>query len=148
MPEHKENLQLLRKVISQSGVRAGLEFLNKLTNHRFTALYRFDGEMLKNIFLFDRENPHQESTAEIPVLASYCVFVRDSGASFCVENSVTDARTVNHPKKLKIKSYCGVPLLDQFGKMFGTICHFDVNPRGTSVDNVALMEDFASLIEK
>lgn len=139
----------LRRIVQDQGIRAGLIYLNRLTTHRFSALYRFDGNMLKNLFFHDKENPAQESAPEIPVLASYCVFVRDSGRQFSVENSIIDERVADHPKKLEIKSYCGVPLLDRFGRMLGTMCHFDVEPnRATSPEDIELMEEMANLVEE
>ena len=138
----------LDRIVAQSGVRAGLMFLNGLTSHRFSALYRFDDATLKNLVFFDRENPEQNSSPEIPVLCSYCVFVRDSRHTFCVENSPEDARTIGHAKRLEIRAYCGVPLLDEYGAMFGSICHFNVDPRAISGDNVELMEDFAAILQK
>jgi GAF domain-containing protein len=138
----------LRRLVAGAGVRSGLIFLNKLTSHRFTALYRFDGELLRNLFFFDRENPGQVSSPEIPILASYCVFVRDSGETFNVSNSEEDERVAGHPKRLQIRAYIGVPLLDEDGKMFGTICHFDVQPRPIEEENVQLMEQMAGILKK
>ncbi len=137
----------LKRTVARSGVKAGLVFLNGLTSHRFSALYRFDDRLLKNLFFFDREHPEREISEEIPVLSSYCVFVRDSRQNFTVENSLTDDRTVKHPKRLEIIAYCGVPLLDGDGKMFGTICHFDVAPRSIDLENVELMEELATVLK-
>ncbi|WP_442945135.1 GAF domain-containing protein [Nostoc sp.] len=47
-----------------------------------------------------------------------------------------------------MQSYCGVPLLDEDGKMFGTICHFDFRAIAISDANVALMEAIAPLIRR
>lgn len=81
-------------------------------------------------------------------MASYCVFVRDSGAQFETQDSLHDDRVRNHPKRQVVQSYCGVPLLDFDGKMFGTICHFDLRPRGIADDNVELMEAMARLLKE
>jgi GAF domain-containing protein len=137
----------LTRILAESGIRAGLIYLNGLTSHRFSALYRFDDVTLKNLFFFDRENPGQSASAEIPVLCSYCVFVRDSGSRFKIENSSTDERTIGHPKRLEIRAYCGVPLLDNEGKMYGTVCHFDVDPQAISGENIDLMEALASALK-
>lgn len=122
-------------------------YLNQQSSHRFSALYRFDDKMLKNLYLFDRENPAVNSMSEIPVLASYCVFVRDSGRKFCVEHAKEDTRVAGHPKRLEIQAYCGVPLLDRYGKMFGTVCHFDVDPRQTETADIELMEHLADVLQ-
>lgn len=137
----------LRAAYSRKGVRGALEYLNSRTEQRFTSLYRFDGETLRNITFYDREQPGVESCEDIPVMASYCVFVRDSGTMFMTGDAEHDARTTNHPKSRTLQSYCGVPLLDRDGKMFGTICHFDFKPGRINETDVALMEAMAHLLQ-
>lgn len=141
-------LRQLKVILREQDVRAAMIFLNGLTEHRFTALYRFDKETLKNLYFFDRENPAQESTPDIPVMASYCVFVRDRHTSFATSDSLQDARVAGHPKRPEVQSYCGVPLRDTNGEMFGTICHFDFRPLPISDENVELMEAMAPLIKR
>jgi GAF domain-containing protein len=142
------HLQQLRTLLAGGDVRAALAFLNGRTEHRFTSLYRFDDATLRNIHFFDRENPQQTSVEDIPVLASYCVFVRDSRSAFDIDDSLEDERVAGHPKQAEIRSYCGVPLLDELGRMFGTICHFDFEPRPISDENVALMEAVAPQLQR
>ena len=105
----------LKSVVEKDGVRAALIFLNGLTAHRFTALYRFDDETLKNIYFYDRDYPEVESSPEIPVQASYCVFVRSTQRTFAVADASRDERVAAHPKRHELKSYCGVPLLTNKG---------------------------------
>ncbi|HYH43220.1 MAG TPA: GAF domain-containing protein [Burkholderiales bacterium] len=138
----------LRTLLGAGDTRAALIFLNGLTEHRFTALYRFDKETLQNLYFFDRENPQQESTEDIPVMASYCAFVRDRNSLFSTPDSLQDERVRDHPKRQVVQSYCGVPLRDESGDMFGTICHFDFRPRPISDENVELMEAVAPLLKQ
>jgi GAF domain-containing protein len=136
----------LKVVLARDGVRAALAFLNSLTPHRFTALFRFDDKMLRNVCFYDSEQPDVQVCGEIPVADSYCVFVRDEGRIFTVIDSLNDDRVSAHPKRVEVKSYCGVPLLDENGRMFGSICHFDFLPMSISDENVALMEEIAPLL--
>ena len=122
-------------------------FLNSKTGYRFTALYRFDGETLCSLYFFDRENPSQESIENIPVSASYCAFVRNTDGTFSVSNSTDDGRLEHHPKRTVVRSYCGVPLHDKAGKVFGTICHFNFQPLPFSDTNINLMEAMAPLLK-
>ena len=147
MVDSGHSLRQLKAILSGQDIRAAVIFLNGLTEHRFTALYRFDKETLVNLYFFDRENPTQESTPDIPVMASYCVFVRNSRSAFTTPDSLQDDRVHDHPKRKVVQSYCGVPLLDEDGKMFGTICHFDLRPIPISDENVELMEAVALLIK-
>lgn len=138
----------LKSIVSERGVRAGLIFLNARTPHRFTALYRFDEQTLHNLVFFDSDNPAEQSMEDIPVLASYCVFVRDGGAAFSTEHASADERIGDHPKRKVLQAYCGVPLRDVEGKMFGTICHFDFNPTAISTENLDLMEAVAPMLRR
>ncbi|HEX8373388.1 MAG TPA: GAF domain-containing protein [Chthoniobacterales bacterium] len=138
-------LPQLKQAFDKGGPRDALIFLNSLTNHRFTSLYRFDDEMLRNVVFYDSEHPDLEQCDDIPVLASYCVFVRDSGATFMTLDTQCDERVSHHPKRNSVQSYCGVPLLDVDGKMFGTICHFDFKPGRIENLDVELLEYMAEL---
>lgn len=81
-------------------------------------------------------------------MASYCVFVRDRGRAFATSDSLQDARVRGHPKRREVQSYCGVPLRDTNGEMFGTICHFDFRAIPISDENVELMEAIAPLLKR
>ena len=141
------SLQHLRSILRVGDVRAALIFLNGLTEHRFSALYRFDADTLTNKFFFDRENPAVELTPDIPIMASYCVHVRSTHDTFKTPDSLHDARVEDHPKRQEVRSYCGVPLCDVNGEVFGSICHFDFRPLSISDSNVQLMEAVAPLIK-
>ena len=140
------HLQRMREILERDGMRAVLVYLNGLTEHRFTAMYRFDDETLRSTYFYDREFPDVGSCADIPVAASYCVFVRESGRAFATTDAPADARVDGHPKQLAVQSYCGVPLVDANGRMFGTICHFDPRPLELDDEAVALMEAVATLL--
>jgi GAF domain-containing protein len=136
----------LKAIIREDGIRAGLIFLNGLTEHRFSALYQFADHQLRNLYFFDREYPDVESAEEIPVTASYCVFLRDTGQLFHTSDALRDDRVRSHPKREQIQAYCGVPVLDAEGKLFGSICHFDLQPRVIADEDVDLMEAVARLL--
>jgi GAF domain-containing protein len=141
-----DHLTQIKSIIGSDGPRAVLTYLNGLTDHRFTALYRFDVEQLRNVYFFDRDRPQVETCPDIPVMASYCVFVRSSNNTFVTLDSMVDERVAGHPKRLEVRSYCGVPLVNEDGRAFGTICHFDARPLSISDQNVELMEAIAPLL--
>lgn len=142
------SLQHLKAVLRTGDLRGAAMYLNSLTAHRFTSIFRFDGPTLRNLALFDRQNPTQAHCPDIPVLASYCVFVRDGECTFAIDDSHADDRLGDHPKRRGIRAYVGVPLLDEDGRMYGTVCHFDTEPRAISDENVALMEALAPLLPR
>ena len=136
-------LERVRSLLDAGDVRGAVILLNSLTPHRFTSLFRFDGDMLRNVVFFDRENPGQELVDDIPIAASYCVFVRDGQGTFTVPDAACDARVDGHPKQPVFRSYCGVPLISAQGRMFGTICHFDFEPRPADEKTIELLEAVA-----
>ena len=138
----------LKAIIRAEGIRAGLIFLNGLTEHRFSALYQFENKQLRNLYFFDREYPEIETADEIPVTASYCVFVRETGQLFHTSDALRDDRVRSHPKREQILAYCGLPVLDADGKLFGSICHFDLQPRVIADEDVDLMEAAARLLRE
>lgn len=145
-PPTTTTLATLKAVLATGGLREAVKFLNRRTKHRFTSLYQFDGPALRKVTFYDREHPDLDHCEEIPVEASYCVFVREKGQPFVVEDSRDDARVAGHPKRSVLGRYCGVPLLDASGKMFGSICHFDFVPGRVEERDVRLLERMAELL--
>ena len=143
---NEQAVREIKRILRSDGVRAALIYVNGLTEHRFSALYQFHDDALRNLYFYDRENPEIESTDEIPVTASYCVFLRDSGMLFHTSDALRDGRVRTHPKREQVQAYCGVPVLDAAGKLFGSVCHFDIQPRVIADEDVDLMEAVALLL--
>jgi hypothetical protein len=141
-------LQELKSTLAGEGVRAALIYMNHRTSHRFSAIFRFDHETLRSMYFYDRQNPALESTDELPVEASYCVFIRRTGNPFGVDASLTDPRVADHPKRETVQSYTGMPLLDELGVMYGTICHFDFEPATANDLSIELMEAIGPLLKR
>ena len=136
----------LDAALTHGGVRAALAYLNGLSGHRYTALYRFDESTLKHLYFYDRENPAVEDTDDFPVEVTYCVFVRDTGQPFVVEDALRDVRVDGHPAQRRVRAYCGVPLVNKDGRLFGTMCHFDCVPVAAGQEQVELMKALAPLL--
>lgn len=140
----------LQAAIDESGIRGALARLNSYSGHRFTALYIFDGEINKNLFFYDRQQPQVESAGDfddLPVTVTYCVYVRRFGQPFCVEDSLRDDRVAEHPAKNTVRAYCGVPLLDRYGSAFATLCHFDFAPIADDEEHIELMHALATVLQ-
>ena len=114
-----------RRVLKAEGLWPAMRYLNSKSLYRYSAVFRFEGSMLRNVCLVDRENPEVTSGAELPIADSYCVYVRESSSEFGVEHARMDCRVKGHPKAEVFQSYYGVPLLADDGALLGTICHFD-----------------------
>ena len=127
-------------LLQQKGVFEALHFINSKSVHRFTALYCFDGPILRNVCLVDKNNDSIRKMEAIEVADSYCLYVRGTGRKFLVPDSLVDGRVLGHPKREIIRSYCGVPLNKANALMIGTICHFDFQPVPCLEEEMKLLE--------
>ena len=141
MPTRSEHQERFRTILGTLGVRAALRYLNGVSPHRFTALFRFEGGILRNLYLIDKLDPTVERCPDQPVLESYCVYVRDTGRTFLTGDAARDERVRGHPKQATVRSYCGVPLLAPDRGLIGTICHFDFDPVPFAAEDVFLLEE-------
>jgi GAF domain-containing protein len=138
----------LADLLARNDLRGALRYLNSLTAFRFTALYRFDNEQLRNRCFFDRMNPEVDRTDDIPIEASYCIYVRQNQGPFLLADSLRDERVRGHRKQDTVRSYCGVPLVDAKGWMFGSVCHFDFEPHPFQEADLLLLEQVAQLLAR
>ena len=131
-----EELAQLRQALQDGGLHRGLDWLNARTPYRFTGVYRYDGDMLRNVALFDRWSPQVRKGADAPLDQTFCAIVRDTGEWLEVENGARDAR-FPWMQQNAVVCYCGALLRDDSGEPWGTICHFDVQrcqPARSEVD--------------
>lgn len=144
---NKEAILKLKTLLRNEGVGSAISFLNGLAKYRFTALYYFSGETLRNIYFYDREHPALAvAPPDIAVADSYCAFVRSSGQAFATPDSLHDERLRDHPNRCDQRSYCGAPLTGPNGPTFGAICHFDNMPVEIILDDVHLLERVGRLL--
>lgn len=146
MITQQKTVNTFQELLKTAGVHAALQFLNSTSQYRFTSVFRFEGELLRNLYLIDRENPRIERCPDSLVSESYCVFVRKTAKPFLLNDSLQDDRVEGHPKQKAVQSYCGIPLLDENGKLFGTICHFDLKPISFTQAEVCLIDEIAPFL--
>lgn len=133
---------------ARANLRAALQRCNASTDYRFTSLFRFDGSDLTSVWSYDRHDPEcDEFPLDATVDGSYCRFVRETGAAFVVEESERDVRVHAHSKRDVVRAYCGVPVRDGRGRVWGSLCHFDESPKRAG-DAVASLAREAREIEK
>jgi GAF domain-containing protein len=133
-------------ILAERGLHAALAFLNSRTRHRFTGVYKFDAPLLRNLCMFDRENPALKVGSDSPMEETYCSITGGGRAPFAIEDSRADTRVKTHAARDNVISYCGVPLLSEDGKAHGTLCHFDLRPRLIPSTEIPLMESVAPLV--
>ncbi|MGI4734458.1 MAG: hypothetical protein ACRYG7_04695 [Janthinobacterium lividum] len=135
---------LFTDLLQQQGVHAALEYLNRRTPHRYTGLFRFDGEMLRNKVLFDRNQPLVSHGKDVPMAVTYCALVGRQEAPLNILDAATDplAQGVATP----VISYCGVLIRNDQGQAYGTLCHYDLQRCQERTTDLPLLEAAAQLL--
>jgi hypothetical protein len=104
---------------------AGLGFLNARVPHRYSAVYQLSAGVLRNLYLFDKLGEVTPQFLEaVPLQESFCQFVLRDGA-FATADTAADRRLDGHKYQGVMGSYHGLPVLDNFGQLSATLCHFD-----------------------
>lgn len=136
----------LRTALSQGGPDAMLEYLNKGVPHRYTAVYRFDGDLLRNVLLCDKlDQVRPDFMLAVPFKHSFCQFVlRDQ--AFRTEDSRHDKRLDGNPYQGVVISYHSVPLTLDDGSLWGTLSHFDMHSLALSDEEFELLQGAARLL--
>lgn len=131
-------LHEFQEALKTNGVHGALRYLNSRTPHRFTGIYRYDGETLRNIALYDKHDPKVRSGEDAPMVATYCSLVKDA-KKLEILDSEEDVR-VKGKIITPVVSYCGVVMEDVNGLPLGTLCHFDMNRCQERSSDFPLME--------
>jgi hypothetical protein len=117
--------------IQAHGLFAGLASLNATSCHRFTGVYRFEGDWVKSVLLFDRKNPDLRVGENVRWRDSYCMLTAQAGDRCEIQNSLTEARLQSHSARQAVQSYCAVLLYTRAGTPLGTLCQFDMKAQAT-----------------
>jgi hypothetical protein len=132
--------------LGADGFRAAMRWLNDRVPYRFTAIFAFDGDMLRNICLINKEDPNITNCPDQPITDSYCIYIKRSGECFSVEEAMLNKLVELHPKRTSFQCYYGIPLFGANGKLAGTVCHFDKAPIQVTENVVAALDDLAPFI--
>lgn len=139
-------LELFQTALHQGGLAKALGFLNEPVSHRYTGVYRLRDGHLHNVELHDKQGEvRPEFLAVVPLQDSFCQFVLREGA-FRTSNTGTDERLNGHKYQGVLLSYHGVPVLDNRGELFGTLCHFDAQQKELGDEQFDLMQRAARFI--
>jgi hypothetical protein len=131
--------------LHRRGVQAALQYLNSRTPHRYTGIFRFDGDTLRNEALFDRYESTLTKGTDAPMEATYCSLVGRQQAALEINDATTDPRVkdiINTP----VVSYCGVLIRDSEGKPFGSLCHYDMQRCQERTTDLPLLEAASRLL--
>lgn len=114
--------------LASAGVTAVLSLLNRRTRFRFTGMYQADHPVLRNVALFDRENPALLLAGGTIPLAGIRSAVAGSAAP-CAS-----------------RSYAVAPIRMRSGREWGALCHFDFRPRLLPSTELAILHGAAALV--
>lgn len=87
-----------------------LRALNATTAYRFTGIYRFEGEWVRSVWLYDRTRPDVQFGSDVRWDASYCRITATDGGACEIANALADARLRSHAAREVVQSYLGVVL--------------------------------------
>ena len=132
--------------LKAQGAAAALAYLNEGVPHRFSGVYRIEGDKLRNVLLVDKMKQVRPAFLEVvPMDASFCQFVVRDGL-FRTDNSAADARLDGHPYQGVVISYHAVPLVDPDRALIGTLSHFDLIERSIEDSEFELLYQAGHLL--
>jgi hypothetical protein len=132
----------------EDNIRILLKQLNDLTTHRFTGVYRFEPGWVVSVALWDRQNPDLEIGADVKMKESYCWLTGLGENTYVIEDACADERLNGHAAQQDVRAYVAVLLRDRQKKPWGTLCHFDFEPRGFDPKTMGQLEAYRPLIEE
>lgn len=135
----------LQDILQTQGVVAGLQFLNQRVAHRFTAISHLSNMMLRNIYLYDKQQASLPASLQASALTdSFCQHAIRDG-SFLTSDSTENACLDDSPFQGVVIAYHGIPILDHAGNLFGSFCHFDYVSQPFPDEEFAFLQDAARL---
>ncbi|WPB55037.1 hypothetical protein [Xylophilus sp. GOD-11R] len=132
--------QAVQAALMRGHLGAALRLLNAGVAHRFSAAYSLeDGHFHNRGFIDKRGAPLPDDFVVVAFQDSFCRFVYQNGF-FHTRDSATDGRLIGHKFRGVIASYTAAPVLDSTGKwVIGSVCHFDLEPRTISENQMDLL---------
>ena len=144
----KNELHDFEDLFSRQGTNAALKFLNQRVPHRFSAIYRLDKNDLEIVELIDKlDDAATAPLSRVPFSQSFCeIAVRDAGVK--TSNSALDKKLDGLPNQGVLLSYVGLPLMQQAGNLYGTLCHYDTIEQDISDAEFAFLQQAAALMNR
>lgn len=144
-PPLAADLAAFERVLDSDGLIAAMRHLNARTPHRFTGVFRFDGDMLRNVALVDKWLADVVVGEDVPLAQAYCAHLHSTGEPLLVADGPSDSRVpwmANSP----VVSYCGALIRDAVGEPWGALCHFDTARCDVRNSDMPLLNAAASLV--
>lgn len=143
--EQTQEIAEFTTLVQQHGVRKALAYLNQRTPHRYTGLFRFEGEVLHNEVLVDGNQPLVQQGDDVPLAATFCSLVGRQQVPLEILDAATDTQ-FGGLIDTAVVSYCGVLVRDAQGQPYGTLCHYDMQRCQERTTDQPLLEAAAALL--
>lgn len=126
-------------VLWSDGIEAALRLMNSRVPHRYTAIFRCQGDHVRVVCSVDKTHSvWPEALTEFPLGDSFCQFVmRDSFLR--VDDAIHEPLLAGSPYQSRIRSYHALSLTMLSGEVVGTVAHFDPAPGPLSDDEFDLL---------
>jgi hypothetical protein len=143
--DYQQELAEVRTRLAHGGLPEMLRYLNSRTPFRFSGVYRFDGEMLRNVTLFDRWEQEAKQGADAPMPETFCALVLQAGGTLQVDDGRSDPRFPWMADNAVV-CYSGALISNDAGEPVGTLCHFDLQRCEPSSNEVRLLKAATPLV--
>lgn len=148
MKQSERNLDAFSSLLDSGRPEAALQYLNSGVPHRYTAVYRFEGHVLRNVLLYDkRRQMRPDFLIAVPFEQSFCQFVRKDQV-FRTDDSGNDERLAGHPYRGVVVSYHSVPVINAEGALWGTMSHFDMSSHPLAESEFELLQRAATVLTR
>ncbi len=144
-PPHSADLDAFSRSQREQGLQGALLFLNARTPHRYTGIFRLDGEIMRNVALVDKWDSNLTHGDDVPLADAYCAHLQRTGEPLEVAGGPGDPR-VPWMAGSKIPSYCGAAIIAPDGSPWGALCHFDLSRCESKQSDMPLLVAAAALI--
>jgi len=125
-----ESIEIFEAGLAKFGLREALAYLNSWVDFRYTAMARLQGDLFLTVEVFDKFGKlSTEDFPDQPFNDSFCQFVKRDGP-WAVPDTRLEPMLDGNKNQGVVISYVGVPVLNGIGgDFYGTLCHFDFEPR-------------------
>lgn len=134
----------VRSVLATQGMMHALAMLNGRTLYRYTGIYKLIGAGMHAACVFDKHAEHRAWPDVLPLRKSVCRQMIRQG-EFTTRSASLDARLAADDYVGMVESYCGRLLAHASGLPYGSLMHFDVEPRPVNAADAAFLCAVASV---
>lgn len=140
------SVEAIGDALERRDYRRLLGALNATTEHRFSALFRFDDSVLTSVWTFDRTAPKIDAfPIDVPIASTPLAPLRDGAEAAHVTDAAEDARVTREQRHADMRAFAAVSLREADDRVFGALCHFDPDTRATDPASLDLLERTAKI---